>query len=109
MIIGQADLAIKKMAKPDHPDPAHPLFLIHYRNPARGGPRAELTRQLLAFARKQTISPKQLLLNDTVGSMISMLRRLIGEDIHLIWKQGPSVAGENGSGSGGSDSGQSMR
>jgi PAS domain S-box-containing protein len=47
---------------------------------------ADITKQLLAFARKQTISPRQLDLNDTVESMLNMLRRLIGEDIDLIWK-----------------------
>jgi two-component system cell cycle sensor histidine kinase/response regulator CckA len=46
---------------------------------------AELTRQLLAFARKQTIIPKVLNLNDTVAGMISMLDRLIGENIVLKW------------------------
>jgi len=47
---------------------------------------ADITKQLLAFARKQTISPRQLDLNDTVESMLNMLRRLIGEDIDLVWK-----------------------
>jgi len=47
---------------------------------------AALTRQLLTFARKQIIVPRQLDLNDTVERMLSMLRRLIGEDIDLIWK-----------------------
>jgi len=47
---------------------------------------AEITKQLLAFARKQTISPKQLNINNTVESMLNMLRRLIGEDIDLVWK-----------------------
>ena len=47
---------------------------------------ANLTRQLLAFARKQTISPKILDLNDTVEELLKMLRRLIGEDIDLLWK-----------------------
>jgi signal transduction histidine kinase/ActR/RegA family two-component response regulator len=45
----------------------------------------DLTRQLLAFARKQTVSPKVLNLNVTVGAMLNMLQRLIGEDIHLAW------------------------
>ena len=49
---------------------------------------ADLTRQLLAFARKQTIRPQVLDLNDTVGGMLKMLRRLIGEDIQLIWVPG---------------------
>ncbi|SEM24188.1 PAS domain S-box-containing protein [Syntrophus gentianae] len=46
---------------------------------------AEITRKLLAFARKQTISPRVLDLNETVESMLKMLRRLIGEDIDLAW------------------------
>ena len=44
-----------------------------------------LTRQLLAFARKQTIDPKVLNLNETLDAMLSMLKRLIGEDIDLAW------------------------
>jgi len=47
---------------------------------------ADLTKQLLTFARKEIISPKQLDLNDTVESMLNMLRRLIGEDIDLVWQ-----------------------
>jgi PAS domain S-box-containing protein len=47
---------------------------------------ADTTKQLLAFARKDIISPKQIDLNDTVESMLNMLRRLIGEDIDLVWK-----------------------
>ncbi|MGD9200433.1 MAG: response regulator [Chitinispirillia bacterium] len=46
---------------------------------------AELTRKLLAFARKQTIKPKVLDLNETVEGMLKLLRRLIGEDIDLVW------------------------
>ncbi len=47
---------------------------------------ADLTRQLLAFARKQTVAPRALDLNDTIKSMLKMLRRLIGEGIELLWK-----------------------
>ncbi len=46
---------------------------------------AEITRQLLAFARKQTIRPQILDLNNTLEGMFKLLRRLIGEDIHLVW------------------------
>ena len=49
---------------------------------------ADLTRQLLAFARKQTVAPKVLDLNETVEGMLKMLRRLIGEDIELAWLPG---------------------
>lgn len=53
---------------------------------AHGVERATtLTRQLLAFARKQTISPKAIDLNTAVENMLKMLRRLIGEDIDLVW------------------------
>jgi len=46
---------------------------------------ADLTRQLLAFARKQTSSPKILNPNHTIEGMLKMLKRLIGEDIDLLW------------------------
>jgi PAS domain S-box-containing protein len=46
---------------------------------------ADLTRQLLAFARKQTIIPKVLDLNNAVADTLKMLRRLIGEYVELHW------------------------
>ena len=46
---------------------------------------AVLTRQLLAFARKQTVAPRVLDLNKTVDGMLKMVQRLIGEDIDLAW------------------------
>jgi PAS domain S-box-containing protein len=51
----------------------------------------ELVRQLMAFARKQLISPVVLDLNDCVSGMLKMLRRLIGEDINLAWMPGPAL------------------
>ena len=50
-----------------------------------------LTRQLLAFARKQTVAPKILDLNDTIHGMLQMLRRLIGENINLSWRPGDGL------------------
>jgi len=47
---------------------------------------ADLTRQLLAFARKQVIFPKVLDLNESVAGMLKMLNRLIGENIFLSWQ-----------------------
>jgi CheY-like chemotaxis protein len=52
---------------------------------------AELTRQLLAFARKQTIAPRLLDLNHTIEPMLKMLQRLIGEDIDLRWRPGDEL------------------
>ncbi|HAL91759.1 MAG TPA: hypothetical protein DCM68_01885 [Verrucomicrobia bacterium] len=49
---------------------------------------ADLTRQLLAFARKQTVVYRVLDLNATVNGMLHMLRRLIGENIELAWRPG---------------------
>ncbi|MEI6756346.1 MAG: PAS domain S-box protein [Chlorobium sp.] len=46
---------------------------------------ADLTRQLLAFARKQTVMPIVLELNTMVESILAILRRLIGENITIVW------------------------
>ena len=47
---------------------------------------AAIVRQLQAFARKQTIAPRIIDLNPTIGGAIQMLRRLVGEDIELAWR-----------------------
>jgi PAS domain S-box-containing protein len=52
---------------------------------------ADITRKLLAFARKQTIQPKILDLNKTINGMFILLRRLIGEDIELVWQPGENL------------------
>lgn len=46
---------------------------------------ADLTRQLLAFARKQTVQPRKLDLNENVGAMLKLLGRLAGERITMHW------------------------
>jgi two-component system cell cycle sensor histidine kinase/response regulator CckA len=51
-----------------------------------------LTRQLLAFSRKQVISPVVLDLNVVVGEMETMICRLIGENIQVSFKRQPALA-----------------
>ncbi len=72
-------------------DPADP-FRHHIQQIAKAGKRAaDLTRQLLAFARKQVIAPQILDLNETIASMLTMLGRLIGEDIDILWKPAKGI------------------
>ena len=52
---------------------------------------AELTRQLLAFARKQMILPEVLDLNRAVDGFLPLIQRIIGEEIELGWKPGASL------------------
>jgi signal transduction histidine kinase/CheY-like chemotaxis protein len=52
---------------------------------------SDLTSQLLAFARKQIVSPKNLDLNQAVSSTVKLLQRLIGENIELAWLPGADV------------------
>ncbi|HQU34595.1 MAG TPA: PAS domain S-box protein, partial [Thermoanaerobaculaceae bacterium] len=55
------------------------------------GRSADLTRQLLAFARKQLVTPRVLDLNLAVSEMGKMLVRLIGEDIDFTFKPGENL------------------
>ena len=50
-----------------------------------------LTRQLLAFSRKQMLAPKVLDLNEVVSENLKMLTRMIGEDIDLVMVPGPAI------------------
>jgi len=84
-IMGYADLC--RDGLPD----AHPVreWLDEITHEAERS--ASLTRQLLAFARRQTVAPKVTDLNDLVGNMLKMLRRLIGENIDLAWQPGAEL------------------
>ena len=58
----------------------------------RAGERAaDLTRQLLAFSRKQIMKPKIINLNQTVADIKKMLERLIGEDIEIVTRLSPDL------------------
>jgi signal transduction histidine kinase/CheY-like chemotaxis protein len=86
VINGYADLSLESLQPGD---------LIHenMKNIAKAGNRAaSLTRQLLAFSRKQMIAPRILDLNAVVGDMEKMLLRLIPENIRLKFVAGKPLA-----------------
>ena len=52
----------------------------------------QLTRQLLAFSRKQVLYPALLDLNSVVGDIVDILRRLIGEDVQIVIESETNLA-----------------
>ena len=85
VIIGYAELALEKVDKSDSIyDDLQEILKAAKRS-------SDVTRQLLAFASKQAVAPKVLDINSTVEAMLKMLRRLIGEDVELIWQPGSDV------------------
>ncbi len=76
-VLGHADLAIKRVPSSD---PVHDDLVEIM---SAGSRAAALTRQLLAFSRKQVLEPRVVDLNTTVETIVRMLRRTIGEDIEL--------------------------
>lgn len=85
VILGHTELALARA------DPASPLRadLEEIRKAAQTS--ADLTRQLLAFARRQTVAPRVLDLNQAGSALLKMLQRLIGEDIDLAWVPGEDL------------------
>jgi two-component system cell cycle sensor histidine kinase/response regulator CckA len=79
VILGRAEFALTML------EPSHPLKESLEEILRAAERSADLTRQLLAFARKQTIAPKVLDLNLAVEGTLRMLRRLVGEEIDLQW------------------------
>ncbi len=85
VILGYSELVLKQV------EAGHPIYSALQGIQQAAQRSAELTRQLLAFARKQTVAPKVLDINETVASMLNMLRRLIGENIDLDWLPGENI------------------
>ncbi len=85
VILGHLDLVLGRV------EPGDPLYddLCEIRTAAERS--AGLTKQLLAFARRQPIAPRVLDLNEVVEGLLKMLRRMIGEDIDLIWLPGAGL------------------
>ena len=85
VILGYSELAMQDMRRED------PLYDELNEIYAAARRSSDITRQLLAFARKQTINPKVIDLNETLAGMLKMLRRLIGEEIDLSWQPGADL------------------
>ncbi|WP_224983806.1 ATP-binding protein [Geomonas agri] len=85
VILGHAEMALMKLP------PTHEVYgnLEQIRN--AGNRSANLTKQLLGFARKQTIAPRALDLNDAIAGTLKMLQRLISEEVHLAWHPAPQL------------------
>ena len=79
VVVGYSDL-LKRKLPADDPS-RQPLEAILAA--ARRG--ADLTRQLLAFARKEIVSPKVLNVNSAIESIMNMLHRIIGENLRLVF------------------------
>jgi PAS domain S-box-containing protein len=80
---GHVQLMLRRVA-PD--DPARPSL----DEVKKGADRAAaLTRQLLAFSRRQVLQPRVLDVNAVVGGMQGLLERLIGEDVELVMRLDP--------------------
>jgi PAS domain S-box-containing protein len=80
VILGYAQMAL---AKTTPGLPAHE-YLLQIVDAAQRS--AAMTRKLLGFARKQAIVPRMIDLNEAVAGMLKMLRRLIGEQVQLVWQ-----------------------
>ncbi|HWQ34687.1 MAG TPA: response regulator [Blastocatellia bacterium] len=85
VVYGQSELLLKRLSESD---PAR----NNVEEIKKAGERAaSLTRQLLAFSRKQILQPRVLDLNEIILEMEDMLRRLIGEDIELTLSLAPAL------------------
>lgn len=83
IIIGHAEMVTEQLR------PADPIYtdIMQIRQAAKRS--ADITRQLLAFASKQNISPREIDLNLLIADLLKMLRRLIGENVELGFRPHP--------------------
>lgn len=86
VILGNAEMALEKL------QPSDPLFAELTEISRAASRSADLTGQLLTFARKQTIEVRLIDLSETVEGMLLMLRRLVGENIRLSWNPGGELS-----------------
>ena len=86
VINGYAQLVLRRLS------PRHPLRQNLNEIRKAGERAASLTGQLLAFSRRQILVPRILDLNKVVADTKEMLRRVIGEDVELVIRQGHKLA-----------------
>jgi PAS domain S-box-containing protein len=79
VIMGYVDLSRDELEED------HPAYELLNEVTSAAERSVVITRQLLAFARKQNISPKVIDLNESISVMLKLLSRMIGEDINLQW------------------------
>ena len=84
-IMGHSQLGATKIP-PDHPLQDHFTEIIKASESA-----SNLTRQLLAFSRKQVIEPKTIIINDIIENISNMLHRIIGSNIELTTFNNPNL------------------
>jgi len=85
VITGYSELLLKDLG-PQHPGSKR---VEQIQKAAERG--AGLTRQLLAFSRRQVLQPRILDINEVVADVEKMLRRVIGEDIELVTTPGAGI------------------
>ena len=85
VILANADLALNQMAE-DRPERK---YLVDIVKAARHS--AELTGQILTFARRQPVNPGEVDLNETVAGLLGVLGQLAGDRVEVVWKPEPDL------------------
>ncbi|MGM0432141.1 MAG: PAS domain S-box protein, partial [Spirochaetota bacterium] len=80
VILGYTEMALDSLPSD------HPLVSDLKQIQIAGNRSAELTRQLLTFSRQQQICPQPVDLNSAIKALLSILQRLLGDNLHLNWE-----------------------
>ncbi len=85
VILGYCEIALDGM------DPSNEIRNCLEQIKSAAGRSADLAKQLLTYARKQVTKPEVVDLNDRITKTLTLLRRLIGENIKLTWLPGKKL------------------
>lgn len=80
VILGYTDMVMESLGE------EHPAYEDLQAVESAAERSTNLTRQLLAFARQQTIAPEVVDLNREIPRMLRMLERLVGENVEILWR-----------------------